>query len=259
MCASHFVQIRHDGPTCIITLTRADKLNALSTALEGELRAALESPAVQQSRCIVLAGSDRAFSAGADVSEMRGIDPAGVLHYYRETGGVYELLAAHPRPTIAAITGYCLGGGLELALAADFRIAGESAVFGFPEVSIGIIPSSGGIFRLTRMVGPARAREMTLLHRRFGAREALATGLVTEIVADEEVLARALAIAADLAELPPLAVTVAKQTIDRAAESSRETAIALERLAYGMLVQTADAREAMTAFVEKRTPHFHGR
>src|SRR5439155_3275146 len=146
---------------------------------------------VRSSRAVVLAGSGRAFSAGADISEFSDATPAGILAYYHELGSVYELVAALPQPTIAAIHGYCLGGGFELALACDFRIADSSAVFGLPEVSIGILPSSGGTHRLVRLVGPARARELLLLRDRVPADEALRLGTITEVVEEGRALERA--------------------------------------------------------------------
>jgi enoyl-CoA hydratase/carnithine racemase len=193
------------------------------------------------------------------VGELRDQDPASILEYYRQTGAVYERIAALPQPTISAIAGYCLGGGLELALATDFRVADASAVFGFPEVEIGILPSSGGTHRLVRMVGTARALELVILRDRFGAEDALAYGLVTEVVEAGKALQRALELADRIAELPPLAVTVAKQAIALMPDSSREAGLAIERLAYGLLAQTEDAREAAQAFSEKRPPRFRGR
>jgi enoyl-CoA hydratase/carnithine racemase len=254
-----FIDVRTEATTCIITLRREEKLNALSSQVERELLSALDSPEVRQSRCLVLTGNVRAFSAGADVNELRANDPASILAYYQANGEVYERIAALPQPTISAIAGYCLGGGFELALATDFRIADETAVFGLPEVSIGILPSSGGLYRLVRMVGTARAREWILLRRRATAHDALAAGLLTEVVAPGQALLRALALATALAALPALAVTLSRQAIDRAAESSREAALAIERLAYGLLAQTYDAREAATAFMDKRPPRFEGR
>lgn len=249
-----FVAIRREGAVCVLTLRREEKLNALSSQVEAALAGALESKAVRESRCVVLTGGTHVFSAGADVHEMRAMDPDGVASYYRATGEVYERVAALPQPTVSAINGYCLGGGLELALATDFRVAGQSATFGLPEVRIGIVPSSGGTYRLVRALGPARAREWILLRPRFTAAEALAHGLLTEVVPDGEVLARALAMATELAALPPLAAALAKSAIDRCAESSREAALAIERLTYGMLVQSEDARRAMAAFVERLRP-----
>ena len=152
------VEARLEGDVCVLRLCRAEKLNALSTALEEALGDALGQPAVRDSACVVLTGSGRAFSAGADISEFADRDPEAIARYYRESGGVYERIAALPQPTISAIHGYCLGGGLELALATDFRVADETAVFGFPEVAIGILPSSGGTVRAARAARP-RARQ----------------------------------------------------------------------------------------------------
>ena len=227
--------IGRDGAVALITLDRDEKLNAISTAMERELSEALVSDHVRTSRAVVIAGAGRAFSAGADITEFADRDPEAILRYYRETGNVYEELAALPQPTVASIHGYCLGGGLELALAADFRIADQSAVLGFPEVGIGILPSSGGTVRATRLVGPARARELILLGERIGAADALAVGLLTEVVADAP--PRALELAHRLAELPPAAVAVAKAAIDAAAESSRDVALMIERLGYAVLSQ----------------------
>jgi enoyl-CoA hydratase/carnithine racemase len=257
--AHALVEVRRDGPACVIALRRERKLNALSTALEGALDDALAGAEVRAARVVVITGGERAFSAGADVRELRDLDPAAILDYYRATGAVYERVASHPAPTIAAIAGWCLGGGLELALACDFRVAEEGAVFGLPEVGIGILPSSGGTHRLARMVGPARAKELVLLRERIGASEAAAFGLVTEVVAGGGALERALELARRLADLPPLAVAVAKQALDAMPESSREAGLLIERLGYGLLAQTADAAEAATAFTERRPARFEGR
>jgi enoyl-CoA hydratase/carnithine racemase len=256
---SALVDVRADGPVAVVTLRREAKLNALSTALEGALGDALRSPELRAARAVVITGGPRSFSAGADVSELRDQDPAAILDYYRATGDVYERVAALPQPTIAAIAGWCLGGGLELALACDFRVAEAGAAFGLPEVRIGILPSSGGTHRLARLVGAARAKELVLLRERIGADEAAAFGLVTEVVPDGGGLDRALELATGLAELPPLAATVAKQALDAMPESSRDAGLLIERLGYGLLAQTTDAAEAATAFTEKRPPRFRGR
>jgi enoyl-CoA hydratase/carnithine racemase len=236
----------------VIALRRERKLNALSSALEGALYAALDHPDVRASACVVISGGRRAFSAGADVTELRDLDPAAILAYYRATGGVYERVARLPQPTISAIAGHCLGGGFELALATDFRVAETTASFGLPEVGIGILPSSGGTHRLTRLIGTARTKELVLLGERFGAQDAHRLGLVTEVVAEGESLPRALALAERIAALPPLAVSVAKQVIDALPGASDEAGLALERLAYGMLAQTPEHRDATEAFTEKR-------
>lgn len=245
------VEIRSVDRVCVLTLQRPEKLNALSTELERELREALAGPAVVEARCVVVAGAGRAFSAGADVNEFRGRDPAAIAAYYRETGDVYERLAALPQPTISAIHGYCLGGALELALATDFRIADETAQLGFPEAQLGLACGSGGIHRLVRIAGPARAKELLLLRPRFSAADALAFGVVTEVVPEGEALDRALELAGRLAELPPLAVTTIKQLADVMPEASREAGILLERIGYGMLAQTPEADEAARAFTTK--------
>jgi enoyl-CoA hydratase/carnithine racemase len=249
------LDVRRDGPTCVLTFRREEKLNAISTAVERALLDALNRPEVREARCVVFAGDERAFSAGADLVEERDESPAGIDAYYRDTGDFYERVAALPQPTFAAISGWCLGAGFELALAADFRVADETAVFGLPEVELGIVPSSGGTYRLVRAVGPARAKELLLLRPRVEAAEAFRLGLVTELVPAGETLPRALELAAQVAALPPLAASAAKQAANAIAESGREAAILVERLAYAALAQTEEARAAGEAFgARKQTP-----
>jgi enoyl-CoA hydratase/carnithine racemase len=242
---------KHEGGVAVLTLQREEKLNALSSALEAELLDALLDEAVRNSRCIVFVGAGKAFSAGADINEFRDSDPAAIAQYYAETGDVYEHIAALRVPTIAAIHGWCLGGGLELALAVDFRIADESAAFGLPEVALGILPSSGGTHRLVRMLGPAKAKELMLLGRRFDAEEARRLGLVTEVVPAGRALERSLEIGRELAELPPLAVQTAKQAADVMLEASREAGMLIERLAYAALAQTPEAKDAAEEFTRR--------
>jgi len=245
-----FVEVTRTGAAAVITFRREAKLNALSTAVEAQLGEALEHPDVRTAPVVVITGGPRAFSAGADVNEMGDMDPAAILAYYRQTGDVYERVARMPQPTIAAISGYCIGGGFELALATDFRVADASAVFGLPEVAIGILPSSGGTLRLVRMLGTARAKELILIGDRFGAARAHALGIVTEVA--EASLVGALALAERLAAQPPLAVSVAKQVIDATPDASAEAALALERLAYGMLGQTREHGAATSEFTRTR-------
>jgi enoyl-CoA hydratase/carnithine racemase len=228
-----------------VTLRREEKLNALSTEVELQLAAALERPESLAARCIVFTGAGRAFSAGADLTELNQGSPGQILAYYRESGAVFERVAALAKPTIAAIGGYCIGGGLELALACDFRVAEEPAVFGLPEVALGIVPSSGGLHRLARIVGPAKAKELMLLRERFGALEARELGVVTEVVPDGASVERALELAGRLSELPPAAVAVAKQAADLMPEASRDAGLLIERLAYAALAQTDEARAAV--------------
>jgi enoyl-CoA hydratase/carnithine racemase len=243
------VTVRRQGDVAVLTLNRPHKLNALSTAVEEDLARALDE--VDDARAVVLEGAGRAFSAGADVNEMSGQTPADILAYYATTGEVYERVARLRAPTIAAVHGYCLGGGLELSLACDLRVADETAVFGLPEVAIGIVPSSGGLHRLVRAVGPARAKELILLRERFDAGEALGFGVVSEVVPSGAATPRALELASAVAALPPLAVEVAKRAIDAAAESSRDAAILIERLAYAALAQTPEHERSTTSFGER--------
>jgi len=251
--------VERRGSTTLLTLHRPAKLNALSHALEGALDEVLGSATVREAGCVVVAGAGRAFSAGADVSEFPDQDPGSILAYYEERGNVFDRLARLPQPTIAAIHGYCLGGGFELALACDFRVADATAVFGLPEVDIAIVPSSGGTVALTRLVGPGRAKELILLRDRFDADEALRFGVVSEVVEEGAALDRALEMAERLATLPPLAVRVAKAATDAAAGASRDAGLLIERYGYAMLAQTADADEAAHAFIDKREPRFQGR
>jgi enoyl-CoA hydratase/carnithine racemase len=253
---SNLVEVRRDGDVAILTLSRPEKLNAISTEVERALAGALDDESVTHSRALVLTGEGRAFSAGADITEFQDRDPAAIVAYYRETGSVYERFAAFPIPTLAAIHGYCLGGALELALAADFRIADDSAIFGLPEVELGILPSSGGTHRLVRLLGTARAKEIALLRERFDAHEALRVGLVTEVVPAGSALRRAVELATRLAELPPLAVSLTKEAIDAMGESSRQAAMLMERAAYAALAQTDEARAGVDGFTcRKRASH----
>jgi enoyl-CoA hydratase/carnithine racemase len=237
------VTVDRHGDVAVLTLRREQKLNALSMALEQALLDALAAPDVQSSRVVIVTGAGRAFSTGADVTEVRELGVEAVAEYYRSSGRVYTAVAALPQVTVGVIHGYCLGGGLELALATDLRIADATAVFGLPEVALGIVPSSGGLTRLVRMLGTARARELVLIGKRIDAAEAWGLGLVSEVTPAGKALDRALELAADLAAKPALALTIAKQAIDAVAESSTAAALLVERLAYGMLNQTTAARE----------------
>jgi enoyl-CoA hydratase/carnithine racemase len=232
---------------CVIRLERPAKLNAISEQVERELCEALEAPAVRDAPCVIFTGGEKVFSAGADLSETRGYGPDEILATYRGTGDFAERVADLAQPTLSAITGYCIGGGLELALATDFRIAEEGSDFRFPEVALGILPSWGGTQRAVRLLGPARAKELILLRERVDVREALSLGLVTEVVTTGQALPRALELAERLSGLPRLAVSVTKQVIDVLPETSRTAGLGLERVAYGLLAQTGDAAQALTA------------
>jgi enoyl-CoA hydratase/carnithine racemase len=238
------VDVRIEGPAAVLGFRREEKLNALSTEVEAEIHAALDSEEVGAARTIVFVGSQRAFSAGADLGEPRDESPAGIDAYYRAEGSIYERLARVPQATFAAVSGWCLGGGFELALACDFRIADETATFGFPEVELGILPSSGGAHRLVRLLGPARAKELMLIRPRLDAAEARELGLVTEVVPEGGALPRCLELSERIAGLPALAVATIKAVAEAAAETPREGAVLLERLGYAALAQTDEARAA---------------
>jgi enoyl-CoA hydratase/carnithine racemase len=246
------LEVRRAGEVCVLTFQRPEKLNAISTDVERAMLEALAGPEVRESRCVVFAGGERAFSAGADLLEERDEGTAGIDAYYRDTGDVYEQIASLPQPTFSALAGWCLGAGFELALATDFRIADETAVFGLPEVELGIVPSSGGTYRLVRVVGPARAKELMLLRPRVDAAEAYRLGVVTELAPAGEALSRALELAQQVAALPPLAASAAKQAANAIAESSREAGVLIERLAYAALAQTDEAKTAGQAFGDRK-------
>jgi enoyl-CoA hydratase/carnithine racemase len=230
------VLCERDGAVALVTLNRPEQLNALSAALEVELAATLASAEVREASALIIRGAgDRAFSAGADTAELDVATPETALAYYEQTGDVYEQLARLAVPSIAQIHGWCVGGGLEMALACDLRVATESARFWFPEVERGILPSSGGTARAVRALGPAVARRLILLGEKIDAPHALALGLIHEVVPDDEVAARAMGWAQELASRPRRAVQVARAAIDAAADGSHAAALAAERLGYAAL------------------------
>jgi enoyl-CoA hydratase/carnithine racemase len=243
---SEVVAVERHESACVVRLQRPAKLNAISEQMERELCDAVARPEVRDAPCVVFTGGSEVFSAGADLTESRGYGPKELLADYRETGDFAERIADLPQPTLSAISGYCIGGGLEIALATDFRIAEENADFRFPEVALGILPSWGGTQRAVRLLGPARAKELIVLRERVDASAALSMGLVTEVVPAGQSLPRALELAERLSGLPRLATSVTLQVIDALPETSRASGLALERLAYGLLAQTEDATDALT-------------
>ncbi len=185
---------------------------------------------------MVLRGMGRAFCAGADTAELGGM-PEDIARYYRGSGSVHEKLAALPQPTVAAISGYCFGGGFELALACDFRVADRTACFALPEVSLGILPSSGGVTRLVKAVGPARARELVLLGERFGSERALALGLITSEVPEGDALDPACELAGRLAKLPGHLLEWTTRAIDAAADAPTSVSLLVEQLVYAAVAR----------------------
>jgi len=224
------------GPVALLTLNRPDVLNALSSALEEELIIALSSAEVLEARALIIRGAgERAFSAGADTGELDIATPEIALAYYERTGNVYEQIARLPIPSIAQIHGWCVGGGFEMALACDLRVAAEGARFWFPEVERGILPSSGGTARAVRAVGPAVARRLILLGEKIDAQRALTLGVIHEVVPPDELAATAMGWATTLASRPRRAIQVARLAIDAATDGSHAAAIAAERLGYAAL------------------------
>ncbi|HEY7025085.1 MAG TPA: enoyl-CoA hydratase-related protein [Candidatus Limnocylindrales bacterium] len=247
-----------DG-VALATLNRPEVLNALDYRTLGELVDALETLDGDESvRCVVITGArDRAFAAGADIKEMADATP--VTLSVANNFARWERLKRVRVPLIAAVRGFALGGGCELAMACDMIVAADDATFGQPEIKIGIMPGAGGTQRLTRALGKAKAMEMILTGRTLSAREAYERGLVSEIVAREEVLPAALALASEIAALPPLAVRAAKEAVNRAYELSLEAGLEFERRNFFMLFASDDQKEGMAAFVEKRRPAWKGR
>jgi enoyl-CoA hydratase len=247
-----------DG-VALVTIERADVLNALSFDLLDQLADALETldrdPAC---RAIVLTGSgDRAFAAGADIRELARQTPVTLL--VEDRFAVWERIAAVRKPVIAAVRGFALGGGCELAMTCDLLVAGEDARFGQPEINLGVMPGAGGTQRLTRAIGRARAMDLILTGRTIDAAEAYALGLVSRVVAADETVDQALELARTIAAQPPVAVLAAKEAVKLADELPLAAGLRHERRAFFALFATEDQTEGMAAFVEKRRPAWRGR
>jgi enoyl-CoA hydratase len=243
----------------VVTLDRPEVLNALDTETMRQLVEALERlDADDACRCVVITGAgERAFAAGADIKEMSEATPVSLT--LANSFARWERIRRVRVPLIAAVRGYALGGGCELAMACDMIVAADDATFGQPEIRIGVIPGAGGTQRLTRALGKARAMELILTGRNLGATEAEAHGLVTKVVAREETLPAALDLAAQVAVMPPLAVMAAKEAVNRAFELSLDAGLEFERRNFFLLFASEDQKEGMRAFVEKRPPEWKGR
>jgi enoyl-CoA hydratase len=242
----------------LLRLNRPDVLNALNRALMEELVSGLEAfDADGAIRCVIVTGDERAFAAGADIAEMAGASSVAML--LGDQSERWERIRRVKTPMIAAVSGYALGGGCELAMACDMIIAGETARFGQPEVNIGVMPGAGGTQRLTRAVGKAKAMEMVLTGRTIGADEALRCGLVNAVVPQEQVLEEARAWAREIASRPPLAVRLAREAVLKAFETTLEGGLEFERKNFTLLFSSEDQKEGMRAFLEKRTAVWKGR
>jgi enoyl-CoA hydratase len=242
----------------VCLLNRPDRLNALSEELMTELVAVLRSLDEDENvRCAVVGGSERAFAAGADIAEMT--NPSAIDMYLARRIESWDAIRRVRMPLVAAVSGYCLGGGCELAMTCDLIVASDSAVFGQPETGLGILPGAGGTQRLTRAVGKALAMDVILSGRRLSAREALEAGLVARVVAREAWLEEAKRVARDIAAKGPIANQLAKEAVNRAFEAPLSLGLDYERRALYLAFASEDAGEGVTAFLEKRPPEFRGR
>jgi len=253
-----------EGEISIIRLNRPEKKNALSIKMKQELNEVLDQLSVDKAiRVIILTGGQDCFCVGADVKEPDGIsklvkeDPIYRITHRWDT--IHTKIERLPKPTVAAISGLALGGGLEMALACDLRIASEAAEFGFPEIKIGGLPAGGGTQRLPRMVGVGKAKEMILLGKTINAAEAYRIGLVNEVVPPNRLIEEAMQIASVLAERPPLALTLAKYVINTGMQMDLNSALDYEASFVTRLYGTEDRAEGIRAFSEKRKPIFKGK
>ena len=242
----------------LIQLNRPQQLNALNVTVMEEVATALEAfDQDEHIGCLVITGNQRAFAAGADIKEMA--DASAVEMLLRDNIQRWDRIRQIKKPIIAAVSGYCLGGGCELAMTCDLIIASESAQFGQPEVNIGVMPGAGGTQRLTRAIGKSKAMEMVLTGRTMGAREAEQAGLVARVVPVEAYLDEALKLANEIAARPPVAVRLAKEAVNKAFETSLSDGLDYERRLFYFLFATADQKEGMRAFIEKRQAEWLGR
>jgi enoyl-CoA hydratase len=256
--SSTYILTQHDGPVATVTIDRADKLNALNWALISELADAMEEIDRNDSlHCIVLTGAgERAFAAGADIAEMAPASPAQMALGPFE--GWDRIRRIH-KPVIAAVEGFALGGGAELAMHADIIIASEKARFGQPEILLGIMPGAGGTQRLARTLGKFRAMEICLTGGQFTAQQLEAWGVVNHVVPAGQALAEAQKLAAKIASQAPVAAMLIKEAILSAYETPLDAGLAHEKRLFAMLFSTDDQKEGMAAFIEKRPAHFTGK
>lgn len=246
------------GRVALITLNRPAALNALNSALIRELGDAVGNyDADDRIGCMVLTGSDKAFAAGADVKEMQGLTV--VEAFKRDYGAALNRVSAARKPIVAAVAGYCLGGGAELAMACDMIVAADTARFGQPEITLGIMPGMGGTQRLPRAVGKAKAMDMILTGRMIDAAEAERSGLVSRIVSANDLLEESLRIADKIAGFSLASVMMAKESVNRAFDMPLTEGLRFERRLFHAMFATEDQKEGMAAFIEKRAPQFRNR
>ncbi len=247
------------GVVVVLRFARPDRMNAISRELQADLDRSLATLAADRAvRTVIIIGSGRAFSAGADLKERAEMSAAQVDRFLADNLRIFAALEDLPQPTIAAINGFALGGGLELALCCDLRLAATDAQMGLPETSLGIIPGAGGTVRLSRAIGLARARELVFTAARISAERALELGLVQSVHPAEELLPAALKLAQSIAKNAPIALAQAKRAINGAFELEKNAALKFERECYEATLPTRDRLEALAAFREKRAPIFTG-
>jgi enoyl-CoA hydratase/carnithine racemase len=252
------IEVSHEGHVALLQLNRPEARNALSPEMMEEIAAELErldpDPDI---RCIVIAGSEKVFAAGADIKAMSERSFAEALRH--PAASFWRRVAAVKTPLIAAVSGYALGGGCELALSCDMIVASDTALFGQPEITLGIIPGGGGTQRLARVLGKQLAMEYVLTGRRFDAEMGLKMGLVNKVVKKGQWLQEAMAMAQTVAERPPIATRLAKQAVLAAEETALSAGLENERRLYELAMATEDRVEGMRAFIEKREPKFEGK
>jgi enoyl-CoA hydratase len=249
---------RASSDIVILKINRPQVRNALNLAVRTRLADEVARAGADETvRCIVITGSETVFAAGADIGEMADAGPVEVMS--RNVQKYWRVLTECPKPLIAAVEGFALGGGLELALCADIIVAGEGAKLGLPEVKVGILPGGGGTQKLARLVGRQRAMLLIMTGRMFGAAEALSMGVVSEVAPAGHALARALDIAGEIAAMPPISITQIKEIVNAGLNAPLETALMLERKAFQLQFATLDQKEGMQAFLEKRKPKFEGK
>ena len=242
----------------VFRLNRPQVRNALNLLVRQRLSAEVARHAADPAiRCLIITGSDTVFAAGADITEMAKAGPMEAMA--RNVQQYWRVLMECPKPLIAAVEGFALGGGLEMALCADIIVAGEGAKLGLPEVKIGILPGGGGTQKLARLVGRQRAMLLLMTGRMFGAAEALAMGVASEVAPAGGALARALEIAREIAAMPPVSVKQIKEIVNAGLNAPLETALMLERKAFELQFATQDQKEGMKAFMEKRKPKYEGK
>ena len=249
---------RPSDAVAVLRINRPEVRNALNLTVRQRISEEVTRHAVDSAvRCIVLTGNEKAFAAGADITEMAEANPVEVMA--RNVQQYWRPITESPKPVIAAIEGYALGGGLELALCTDIIVAGEGARLGLPEVKIGILPGAGGTQKLARLAGRYRANLMLMTGRMFSAQDALAMGLVSEVAATGQALARALEIANEIAVMPPISIMQIKEIVNAGLNASLDTALMLERKAFQLQFATRDQKEGMRAFLDKRKPTYEGK